>query len=410
MVKQITHILNDPLTIFDAERRDLLEKFQPGSRGWIHEAVRDWVESEAASSADGGAQSGSTSRKPNSPFWLQAEAGMGKSAFVAFQAQHFEERDQLLAVFLCKFGNKARTDVASIVNSLAVQIAERLPLSRDHMLKAAQDTSKMNGLGIHDLIDKLLIDPLNQCKVPEKDQVILIDAVDEIGTMGSKERNEFLKFLVKSLGRFPSWVKVFLTSRPEEDIKKQLNAFDPFVIDAEDPRHEKDLRQYIEAFAPSLLAETASSEDCCDVVDLMMQKSEGRFVYVATVMEQLLKKERGWSLESLRGELPDGLDDSYKQNFERIKENIRVKLAEEKIITLDVYKRFLSLLVTMQEPLSEKEAQRILQIKQKASLDKLSELVTHMFPLRGEAGQKCYFWFHKSVVDFLTDPSRSDEL
>jgi hypothetical protein len=110
----------------------------------------------------------------------------------------------------------------------------------------------------------------------------------------------------------------------------------------------------------------------------------------------------------LKRELPNGLDDSYMQNFERIASNVQAMQAKGKTVTFHVYQQFLSLLVTMQGPLCELEAQRILKIEYQTHLDTLSELVRHMFPLRCVDEVKCYFWFHKSVVDFLTDPARSD--
>ena len=61
-------------------------------------------------------------------------------------------------------------------------------------------------------MEKLIIEPLQTC-TSTATLVILIDALDEL-----TERSVFLKLLAKSIAKFPAWVKILVTSRPDADI------------------------------------------------------------------------------------------------------------------------------------------------------------------------------------------------
>jgi hypothetical protein len=70
----------------------------------------------------------------------------------------------------------------------------------------------------------------------------------------------------------------------------------------------------------------------------------------------------------------------------------------------------LSLLVTMLEPLRVIDVHDILQMKSIGRTRQLLRQLSAMFPIRGEDEDERVYVYHKSVVDFLINESRSDEL
>jgi hypothetical protein len=113
--------------------------------------------------------------------------------------------------------------------------------------------------------------------------VILIDALDEIGV--ENERKELLSFLSDCLYLLPPWVKIITTSRPEADIKAAFERFTPNVIDSVDPRHRLDLEVYTR---DQMKRKFSNPDDLNEAVALLLERSEGRFIYMAMVADELL--------------------------------------------------------------------------------------------------------------------------
>ena len=71
--------------------------------------------------------------------------------------------------------------------------------------------------------------------------VIIIGAINEIeGSMD--ERRNLLSKLLKCAGRLPSWMKMLFTSRAEEPILQSFQNLPPVLIEQDDPRHVRHLR------------------------------------------------------------------------------------------------------------------------------------------------------------------------
>jgi hypothetical protein len=367
-----------------------IEKLQPNSRQWMKDMVHNF-----ATSSDAGKKI----------FWLQAEAGMGKTAFSAWVINDYQRRQRILAANLFRFGDTANSDVRSICKSIAFQISLNVPPAKVHVRRGIELIRGKETVTVQDLIDKLIIDPLNSCGTPyflgSDSMLMVFDALDEIGVPNSPARSQFLRFLKNSVNKLPDWVKVFITSRPEEDIIGELKAFEPVVIFAEDERHLTDLREFIRFMVLRVLRDKT---ELSAAVDLISKKSEGRFIYVSSMSESLLQgHRRSWNLDSLERMLPDGLDDTYMSNFERIRKANEVKFDKE-------CRSLLSLLVTMQEPMRVIDVHCILRMKSVGRTKQLLRQLCAMFPIRGEGEEERIYVYHKSVVDFLIDEYRSDEL
>ena len=100
--------------------------------------------------------------------------------------------------------------------------------------------------------------------------------------------------------------------------------------------------------------------------------------------------------------LPNGLDELYLKNFQRIR-SMDVTLFEKETRLL------LSLLVTMREPLTVIEAQVTLGFDD-ATMKKLCEQIHHMFPVSGEESDEVFTVYHKTVVDWLSSSMSSSKL
>ena len=79
--------------------------------------------------------------------------------------------------------------------------------------------------------------------------------------------------------------------------------FNPFSIDKEDARHEDDLRHLIRH---QLNGRVSPPTDLEKAVQVMLEKSEGAFVYIARALDDLDKHEQQvWSVDQLKDMLPE---------------------------------------------------------------------------------------------------------
>jgi hypothetical protein len=400
-VEEDIKLLNKQLGSPTINYRDLiikvhLQRMQVNSRQWMKEKLEKFVNNEDHSVCK--------------MFWVQAEAGMGKTAFTSSIVNNYQLSQRILAVFFFQFGDKQSSDVSNICKSFAFQMAKIVPDSRDYIQQGIERMNEMNKENKppsdQELMKLLVLNPMNTIQKPShlkssEKMLLVFDALDEIGVTESKERKSFLLFLKNILDQLPEWVRVFITSRPEADIKRELDKYEPEVIRADDPRHMEDLRQY----AGFILEKVMKDRNMISAaVVLIAKKSEGRFIYISSIADFLQKNnQHSWDLNSLDQILPDGMDDSYRQNFERIRKRNEATFDKE-------CRPLLSLLVTMLEPLRVIDIHHILGLKSLMKTKKLIQQLSAMFPVRGEFEEERIYVFHKSVTDFLTDKSRSDEL
>lgn len=99
-----------------------------------------------------------------------------------------------------------------------------------------------------------------------------------------------------AFAELPPCVSFLITSRPEEHVKRSMaTKFEPIEILPEDPRHLGDLRMLI----THLLRPRMAAGDLERGVEVLLEKSEGAFVYIAQIMEQLESREQ-LTLEDLQ--------------------------------------------------------------------------------------------------------------
>lgn len=355
----------------------------------MHVDVRRWIESR--------------DENESRLFWVQAEAGMGKSAYAASLIFNLRISNQLLGVFFCRYGDKDRSDGENIVLSLAYQIAENYEEYQSRLIESIDKDDALRFKGDQDnfnkLFEYLIVKPLSKCIPSPTIKVIVIDALDEIGVQGSddKNRRNILKWIASSVSRLPSWVKLLVTSRPETDIIKEFKVHKPKTIEANDKRHEDDLKKFIES---QLKGKLSIESDLQKATEIMFEKSGKLFIYVAMVVENNFSGNRNdWTLDQLRQELPNGLSKVYKNNFDRMKES------GEKLFN-KYTKVLISFIAVSQEPLLKSDAHLLLNaITGESIRDEVIETMARqihaMFPVRDER----FIAYHKSVVDWLLKAS-----
>eukprot|EP00597_Dinobryon_sp_UTEXLB2267_P012030 CAMPEP_0170105322 /NCGR_PEP_ID=MMETSP0020_2-20130122/4693_1 /TAXON_ID=98059 /ORGANISM="Dinobryon sp., Strain UTEXLB2267" /LENGTH=819 /DNA_ID=CAMNT_0010329403 /DNA_START=951 /DNA_END=3406 /DNA_ORIENTATION=- len=407
MLSKVNECLSKPGT-FDDMAKGQQKKFQEGSRSWLFEEVDAWFDDREIVPTVSTSWSFSTTSKKSSKsvFWLQAGAGMGKTVFASELVRRFREKRPgvLLGAVFFNFKVISTQGPTTLLKSIAYQIAKSCPSICSDLLNVLKEKNETCVEGIFDMILLKALE-LVVMKQPSQNHLIIFDALDECGLEGSDARRDLLQLFHRDfLRKLPAGVKLFVTGRPEKDLEITFNAFAHTIKDT-DPRHLEDLKKFImssvDNMADHLKAVTSFSIQ--QATDLIYEKSEGKFIYTAVVVEQMREwfeeDQHDLSFQENLEKLPQGLDGCYGKTVNKIIGG-----------NPEYARNFLLLMVGCREPLSEATVKELLKILNSQQFTFLKERTTPVFPLV-YVGEKTprFVPYHKSIVDWLTSINRNGD-
>jgi tetratricopeptide (TPR) repeat protein len=361
----------------------------PGFTGrqWVFEAYQDWLE-----------------RQPQSRlFWLQAGPGVGKTALAAVLANNHPSA--IVSAWFCRSDSIERRDARRAIQTIALQLAARLPDYRTRLLQALVLTDKatdadqkqaieaLNKLNATDLFHQLIKQPL-QGLIPRAHKlVILIDALDE--ATDEQGNNALTDLLVQDLAALPDWLGFVVTSRPDPAIVNRLAGFEPFILDAENVHNQADLTAYIQYALqqrPELRDLPAERQDA--ITAALLGKSEGMMLYLRLTFE-------GYDAKELRAEdlldTPKGLGGLYSIQF-------RQRFAAPSLaVYTETVRPLLRLLLAALGPLPEGLARQVLGDDRETGLKRRNLLGSYLVR-QGEGLQL----FHKTLGEWLQSDQAGD--
>jgi hypothetical protein len=224
-------------------------------------------------------------------FWLYGMAGSGKSSVAHTIAKLVDEdKDLELSYFFCKRDDAGLSNPRKVLPTLAyliaqcdVQVGYRKALL--DLLSGRRGAAIASG-SINNQFKLLFGDLLSNMAGTVHSHVIVIDALDECGTPEDQGR---LAESILSLVRAAPWIKVFVTSRPEETILQALMSATDQCISSninEEAEIDADIRLFVEArmaTAP-VLKNVASSFDSSKI-DRLVQQAAGLFIWASTLFK-----------------------------------------------------------------------------------------------------------------------------
>ena len=140
--------------------------------------------------------------------------------------------------------------------------------------------------------------------------LIIIDALDE---SKNEVKNEFLDLISEGFSKLPKWIKILITSRPELQVRKELEHFNPFGILADNQEHKGDLEDYIQRSFPNLTIGNVVS---------LVEKCQGSFLYAYLMINELKEMDKGID-PSPEHFAPKSISSFYKKQFKRLKQRLQ---------------------------------------------------------------------------------------
>jgi len=374
---------------YDDEQKDLLRLLSPvdnsqeifrhlkkfSGRKWLMEIIENWFQNAG---------------KDDKIFWITGLPGIGKSAIAAWLCEH---QKQISAVHFCEFGNQEKTDLVRMVKSLAYQLSTQLS-DYAHALNALDIRETFSSYTNPKTLFNILITRiLNRISSPDHAIAILIDALDEATKDG---RNELAELIVTEFEKTPPWLKLVITSRPDPEVIVPLQKLSPFTIDASCQDNITDIKDYLDAELSVLLVNLNPSQRK-DIIEKISLKSEGIFLYVKSVCEEL--KAGRLKLENI-DQFPKSLGTIYNIFFQReFPDNINYKQNAREAI---------SLIISSYEPLKIRLLKEMLGWNEGDFNDFVQSLGS-LFIIKEIDLESSLYVYHLSLIDWITDRLKSGD-
>ena len=349
-------------------------------------------------------------------FWLNGMAGTGKSTIARTVAQSFADKGQLGASFFFKRGEGERGNATKFFTTIATDLMSCVPASNRSVKKAIDDDPRISEKILRTQFEKLVLQPLSEIPqaslLPTSELVIVIDALDEC------EQEEDIRTILQLLARLKDIksvsIKVFLTSRPEFDIRssfKQLSERtyqDLILHEASELTIKKDIALFLkDQFMKMRRAQSELSPDWPseDQIQVLTQMAIPLFIFAATVCRYVGDK-RGNPMTRL-----DGIMQSANQisNLDRIYLPILNQLLDDedeidKERWIIQFREIVGGIVIMKSPLSITSLGHLLDTPKRDISFRL-QLLHSVLDIPTDENRPIRL-LHLSFRDFLLDPHK----
>ncbi|KAI8814822.1 hypothetical protein BJ742DRAFT_766028 [Cladochytrium replicatum] len=291
--------------------------------------------------------------------WLDGSAGVGKSVMASLIINDLTAKNQLDAYFYCKHDDTRRTNAKSMVATIALQLCYWNPRFGRHLLDAMRANSiAQKNLSV--MFEVLIENPLKQLGQLDKPVVIVVDALDECGML--HRRHDVLQLFSSYCGRLPSYVRMVITSRPEDDIVTAFHIIPKEKLDPTAKQNKQDALLYIKHF---LARHTTDSDALTKGPDALVDSSAGLFVWLVMackVLENLpsITLDAIHKLDASTDSNDRKMDTMYNRTFRRIfNEGLHQNLH---CVLAPVLRRVLAAIVFAQENLTAADIAALLQM------------------------------------------------
>ncbi|KAF8815005.1 hypothetical protein BYT27DRAFT_7238561 [Phlegmacium glaucopus] len=235
--------------------------------------------------------------------WLYGSAGAGKSAIVQTIADMCAKLDLLVASFFFSRLSQSRNDEKRLIASIAYQLALSIPATRTYIETAVQRDPAVFDRSLDTQIETLIIRPLeNVCAIVDtavtkkRPRLIVIDGLDECHD--PLIQSSIIRVLSTALLRIPVPLFLLVASRPEPHIRNAFNILNKSQASRHivlDDSYEPDAD--IKAFLLSRFEEIKDNHPLAvyipkswpsaEIINRLVRKSSGQFIYASTVMKYL---------------------------------------------------------------------------------------------------------------------------
>ena len=265
--------------------------------------------------------------------WLYGPAGAGKTAIAQTIAEMCTKLCLLVASFFFSRASQSRKNEKRLIASIAYQLAISIPATRSYIESAVQIDPAIFDKSLDAQMETLIIRPLvgahahvDPVDAKQWPKLIIIDGLDECHD--PSVQSSIIRKISKALRRVPVPLILLVASRPESHIRDTFNLL--IKSESHASRHivldnsykpDTDIKLFLRSRFDEikenhqLAAYIPQSWPSEEIVDRLVRKSSGQFIYASTVMKYLdSPKHRPMKrLDIVLGLIPIDGDMPYKE-------------------------------------------------------------------------------------------------
>ena len=347
--------------VFKRKIEELSKRFHSDTRKWFLDDFKKWLNDNESR-----------------VMILTAGPGVGKSVLSAKICELYEESRQLAACHFCDFRTSDSRDPYKILQSLASQMCDNVEGFRDKLSETFSREHSRDSLS--DTFRVLLNDPLQALDRTEP-MLIVVDALDESKT---PIKSELVDLISDQFPQLPKWIKIFISSRPELQVREKLEHLNPVEIRADDDKHNLDLQQFIKCFFPS-----KSETD----IKSLVSKCEGSFLYAYYLVKEQVDSG---TKRNVNVNIPKGISGFYEKQFERLKKDLQ---CYEQKTGVSIFKNFINVVAASKQPLPFRFLFACMDLysEQFEVGNTIVGIMSEILPVYDD----CLTVYHKSIWDWL---------
>ena len=270
--------------IHDSAERYPSPNCHPDTRMAVRQIILDWIRSESSTSFF---------------FWLYGPAGAGKTAILQAIAEllcsSLESSQNYGASFFFSRGKAGRDQGHLLFSTITYQLALKVPGLRQHVNRIMELDPTLLTKSMDVQLRTLIVDAFQKLSpLPQRPYLVIIDGLDECHDKLAQK--SILRLLYETITVHKLPLRFLIGSRPESHIRSSFDQESLYTI-----THRVDLD---ETFNPGrdirVLLQDGFANICADnsipshvkqpwpgerIIDLLVQRSLGQFIYAATVLK-----------------------------------------------------------------------------------------------------------------------------
>lgn len=212
-------------------------------------------------------------------YWLNGMAGTGKTTVAHSLCVMLDRTHALGASFFCTRLLPECRNVKLILPTIAYQLARLSHPFRCALSRVLEHDPDIYTRALSNQFDRMIIGPLRKVThTLPTDLAVVIDALDECDD--NHEIGQLLEILVKHASKLP--IKVFVSSRPEPQIRMRIGRMDSQLILHE--LNKSIVRNDIETYFRVELASISLSQS---QLAALVERAGALFIYAATVVRYI---------------------------------------------------------------------------------------------------------------------------
>jgi hypothetical protein len=353
-------------------------------------------------------------------YWLSGAVGTGKTTVAQSIAHMAKDAGLLCATFFFSRATNDRSNYASVIPTIAYQLAMDGRCRSGVCAAVAQDND-IHTHSVHTQVQALLLSVLKPFASDGLGLLIVLDALDECREDANRVHGGDLVPVLLAGLRNISFVKVFLTSRRESSIERMFahenvaGETRPLVLHRDVPKEtvQSDIELYLRDELAKIRQSSKLDDRFPSEPDLhaLVARADGLFIYARTAVEYIRGPDGApdLRLEALLESEPGSTNEQYERldglYIYVLRKALRVGTGRPHDVEL---RTALVTLVLLQEQVPVKLLATLANLKESKCAEFLQRISSVLNYQPGST--EPVRLVHVSFPDFLSDPARCIQL